>query len=184
MTNPPKENQSVITDQPLKNPIKKPRRLSLRQERFAQEYIKNNGDATKAAEIVYARPKNNSNRAIASENLTKPAIVNRISQILNDKGLDLDSLSLDLRDKKNNACRPVVVGKQIIDYPDEALRLEAIKTAFKLHGVLDRKQEDSIKTQVNISMDSNDLPKMSELIDRLDSLSNKMGFLIEDGECV
>ena len=159
---------------------RKPRRLSFRQEKFCQEYVKNNGNATQAVIEVYDPPQNSTARAIASENLTKPSINNRINQILDSKGLSLDQLTLDLKNFKDNAERPVVVGKSIVYAKDDGLRLEAVKTGFKLHGVLDKAQPQAQQGDINISL--NDTSSISILISKIDILSNKMGMLVEDGE--
>src|SRR3990167_1480748 len=64
-------------------------RLTLKQETFVNEYIKNGGNGTQAALQAYDTSPEVARR-IASENLTKPDITTRIDQILSTQRLTLD----------------------------------------------------------------------------------------------
>lgn len=70
--------------EPIVLPAKKPRRLTLKQDKFVKEYIANGGNGTQAALQVYdvnsPNPKHVAN-VIAAENLAKPAVLSRLEQL-------------------------------------------------------------------------------------------------------
>lgn len=95
------------------------RKLTKKQKVFVENYA-DTGNGTFAAKAAYDIPQNNDNLAavIASENLTKPQIV----QALTDLGFD-----------SNNAKR--VVGQILNDYTAEPRdRLKAAELTFKVQG--------------------------------------------------
>lgn len=59
----------------------KPRKLSIKQRIFVDEYLKKK-NATKAAMKAYDTKNEATARAIGSENLSKPIIANRIDRLL------------------------------------------------------------------------------------------------------
>ena len=54
-------------------------KLTPKQEKFCREYVNNNGNATKAAEVAGHSPK--TAKVIGAENLTKPAIKARLKEL-------------------------------------------------------------------------------------------------------
>lgn len=62
------------------------RPLTMKQALFVQEYAKS-GNASLSARNVYSQQRENTARAVGSENLTKPAIQNVFFQIMEDTGL-------------------------------------------------------------------------------------------------
>lgn len=175
---PPAQEESKPIETAVK--VKKPRRLSLRQERFAQEYVKNNGNATLATEIVYAPANKKTAQTMGSETLSNPIVVNRITEILNASGMDIEGLTSSLNKIKNEATRPIVIKDKVIDYPDTPTRLDAIKTGLKMHGVLEKTEGNTYNAQINIT--NLDTDSMSAMLNTMSTLTKRMGFLIEDGE--
>ncbi|HZS47239.1 MAG TPA: terminase small subunit [Blastocatellia bacterium] len=59
-----------------------PRRLTIKQQKFVKEYIENDGNGTKAALAVYETSEPTVANAIATENLQKPSIREKIDEAL------------------------------------------------------------------------------------------------------
>lgn len=59
----------------------KPRKITTKQEKFAQEYIANQGNGTQAALTVYDTTDPHTACAIATENLSKPVVVDAIESL-------------------------------------------------------------------------------------------------------
>lgn len=73
--------------------IKKLRKPTLKQRLFAEEYVKNNGNASQAAIKVYRDMKTeNIARSMGSENLTKPVIRAEIHRLLEQNGVVIDDI--------------------------------------------------------------------------------------------
>lgn len=64
--------------------------MTIKQKKFVQEYIKNNGNGTKAALAAYDTNDYNTAHSIASENLQKPTIRKALRLELERKGISLD----------------------------------------------------------------------------------------------
>lgn len=63
------------------------RQLSLKQRRFADEYLANGGNATQASLKVYNAKNYNTAHVIAAENIQKPTILTYIQQKTLEKGV-------------------------------------------------------------------------------------------------
>jgi phage terminase small subunit len=64
-----------------------PRRLALKQRNFINEYLKNGGNATRAALEVYDTNAKVA-RSIGSENLAKPNVRNEIERVLGNGAIE------------------------------------------------------------------------------------------------
>lgn len=69
------------------------RKLTLRQGQFVKKYIEKKGNGTQAALEVYDVKNANVAHSIASENLRKPAIQQKIREALEAKGLTPESIA-------------------------------------------------------------------------------------------
>lgn len=101
------------------------RALSLKQRRFLRHYMEN-GNGTEAALIAYATTDRNTARAIASENLAKPAIRSVVVELLDAEGIS---------DRKLQAIHAHYLA--LFSSPDpreKALGLKALDMAYKLTG--------------------------------------------------
>ena len=67
--------------------VPKARRLTLKQERFAAEYVANGGNGTQAALAVYNSVDPVTAATTAYDNLRKPQIAERVEQALQENGL-------------------------------------------------------------------------------------------------
>lgn len=143
-------------------------KLRTKQKLFIQEYVKNNGNGTKAVLKTYDTTDPNVAKAIASENLTKPDIKEELERQLQRKELQLDRFTNKLSDIVGSEPAKGYSGSDIV---------EAVKTGLKLHGVLtDRKTV----TSYNLNAD---LEKLStyELMERHKKLTQETQKIL-DGE--
>lgn len=98
------------------------KRLTTKQKAFAEEYIRNGGNGTQAAMKVYDTEDNATARSIASENLTKPNIMDELLRTAERLGVTrekvvspvidaLDSQDLDMRLKGHDRMIKMLNGK-------------------------------------------------------------------------
>lgn len=136
----------------------KKRKLTVKQQIFKKEYIKSNGNATKAALIAY-NPKNiHVAKSIGSENLSKPYLKQSIEEDLKEVGYttaqSLNSLILiqeNGRDAKATASDAI----------------KATELLLKLEGKLVEKKQVS---KVNVNIDTADKAKLLELRNKYNKL--------------
>ena len=105
-----------------------PKKLTLKQRQFANEYIANRGNATKAVLKVYETDNYASAQAIGSQNLSKVNIASYIDDILAER----DGLSLENGLESLSQCvntKPKGEGS----YSD---KLAAITLLLKLHKAI------------------------------------------------
>lgn len=120
---------------------------TIKEKKFVKEYIKNGGNATKAAKKVYDTTSYNSSANIGYQNLKKldfPAILDRA-------GITDDFIAKTMKEGME-AIKPIsaVNGKDageasmdFIDVPDWQARLKATELATKAKGHLKDKIEHS-----------------------------------------
>lgn len=98
------------------------RKPTLKQKAFAEEYIRNGGNGTQAAMKVYDTEDNATARSIASENLTKPNIMDELLRTAERLGVTrekvvspvidaLDSQDLEMRLKGHDRMIKMLNGK-------------------------------------------------------------------------
>lgn len=115
---------------------------TLKQKRFVQEYVKNNGNGTRAAMKVYDVKDDRTATVIASENLTKPDVKQELERILQTEELSLRRFTDKLSD---------ISGAEPVKGYSGSDILEAVKTGLKLHGVLtDRKQISTLNLNAEL----------------------------------
>lgn len=100
------------------------KRLTTKQKAFAEEYIRNGGNGTQAAMKVYDTEDNATARSIASENLTKPNIMEELLRTAERLGATrekvvspvidaLNSDELDMRLKGHDRMVKMLNGKDV-----------------------------------------------------------------------
>lgn len=114
-------------------------KLSFKQKRFAQEYVKKNGNATQAALATYDTNNYSSANAIARETLQKPLVQEEIKDILNSSGLDIASISSKVRH---------IVEREPDKVTDQGV-LRAAEMLYKLHGAFPASK--SARLNINLS---------------------------------
>ena len=98
------------------------RKPTLKQKAFVEEYIRNGGNGTQAAMKVYDTEDNATARSIASENLTKPNIMDELLRTAERLGVTrekvvspvidaLDSQDLEMRLKGHDRMIKMLNGK-------------------------------------------------------------------------
>ena len=77
-------------------------KLSIKQERFIQEYLKT-GNATQSIIKAYPNANYDSARMMASENLAKPSIKSRIDDVLASQGVNAAFIIRELKQSNQDA---------------------------------------------------------------------------------
>ena len=140
---------------------------TFKQKRFAEEFVKLNGNATQAALRTY-NPKNyNSANAIAVENLQKPLVQEEIRDVLNRVGLNLTSISERVRNIAY--AEPTKVTDQGV--------LRAAEMLYKLHGAFPASK--SARLNINLSERYKDY-KYQDLIKELQATRLSTEKLLSD----
>lgn len=163
------------TEQIVKERLnKRPKRrtagsISYKQENFCKELIKTK-DPVQAALKIYNTKDRDTATQIATQNLQKPHLKNRINELLDSKGLKLE-YSLEQLKQLHTANKLIVVDKDTIEAPDNPTRLGAVNTALKLHGVLDTQQQQQAP-QVSITID---MTQLESVVDKVNKLNDMLG---------
>ncbi len=118
-------------------------KLTIKQRKFVNEYVKTNGNGTQAALKTYDTNDLNTAHAIASENLQKPTVKEQLDKILQRSEMNINRFTNKMSDILATEPPKGYSGADIV---------EVIKTGLKLHGVLtDRKQVLSYNIDANLS---------------------------------
>jgi len=118
-------------------------KLTFKQKRFIQEYIKNKGNGEHAALRTYDTTNPDTARSIASENLTKPTVQEELKRLLASGNLQLENITSRLSQVIQSEPSKGFSGSDVI---------QAINTGLKLHGVLvNRKQTTTLNIDANLS---------------------------------
>lgn len=113
-----------------------PKLKNKKHELFAQNLVKAKFNQTKALQATYPDSSYKAANVSGTRLLQNPAIELRVQEIANQKGLTVESLVEDLNNLRQ-ANKPIIeAGVITAEYPDSAVRLETVKTGFKLHGLL------------------------------------------------
>jgi len=106
--------------------------MNIKHELFAQAVIKNKGHLSLAYQEAYPSANPESARHGGSALWKKVEIQTRVNEILETQGLGIIELTKKLKDL-TEAKKPGTFGGFV---PDNNARLEAIKIAYKLHGLI------------------------------------------------
>ncbi len=118
-----------------------PKKLTLKQRQFANEYISNGGNATKAVLKTYDTDNYNAARVIGSHNLTKVNIAEYIDQLLRNRdGLTLDDALESLSQCLHAPMKPTISAGE---------KLAAITLLLKLHKAIPSEQHTPTSTVTN-----------------------------------
>ena len=128
-------------------------KLTVKQAKFVKEYVKNDGNGAKAALKVYDTKDYDTAKVIASENLTKPYLMDEILKAARRQGITedkiiqpvvdaLDSDELDMRLKGHDRIVKLINGK------DNGVSLnienaQGIEITFKDMGVNNAQHQGS-----------------------------------------
>lgn len=128
------------------------RRPTTKQKKFVKEYVKNDGNGTKAAMAVYDTTDYATAAAISSENLNKPQVKDAIEAALIKHEITMDAAIKPIADAlKADKVSISGQGDQAFAEvtPDHSVRLKASGMALKLMGA--EKQEDKGGNTINFN---------------------------------
>ena len=115
------------------------KKLTVKQTKFVKEYVKNDGNGTKAALASYDTKDYETANAIAVENLQKPSIKQAIEQALEKHEITMDAAVKPIADGLKASREIEINGEVVATQPDHSIRLKASSMALKLMGA--EKQE-------------------------------------------
>lgn len=131
-------------------------KLTFKQKRFAEEYVKTNGNGTKSALRVYDTNSIKTASVIAAENLDKPSVKQELERILESEDLKLSKFTKKLGEIAATSPAKGFSGADV---------LEAVKTGLKLHGALtDHRQEVTLNFKKDLEKLS--LQELKELLEK------------------
>lgn len=149
----------------LKNP---------KHELLAKKIVEKNFNLTEAYSETYPNSSRDSARSSVCDVLAIPSVKERIDEIAERKGLTAE-FEIDRLLSAHDAMRPVIVGGKKIDYPDYAVRLEAIKTGLKLHGALgDQTVNNYDNRSVNITMTDPSVDRLAATVDKMQAIRARL----------
>jgi phage terminase small subunit len=109
------------------------KRLTLKQERFIAEYIKD-GNATRAVRQAYPNIKTENARWQMAHRLVRNSkVLERMAEISEENGLGIEELISSIKEGLE-AKKPLLVNGKIILVDDNKTQMEAIKLLYRLHG--------------------------------------------------
>lgn len=141
-------------------------KATFKQKKFALEYVKNNGNGSKAALAAYDTNSNNAH-VIASQNLDKPVVQKEIKKILDKAGLTLETVSEGLREV-------FLAGVERIEKatPDHAIAIGNM--VYKLNDAYPGKINKSMHLRVDASAQpidiATDITELREMKAKTDKL--------------
>ena len=153
---------------------------NVRQEVFCQNVANKKLSATKSYQSAYPTASKATAEVNAYNLLKTGKIEKRISELLDEQGLSITSLNTKLYDL-TEADKEIIYKGRVRTLKDNPTRLEAIKTSYKLHKVLDNDTPSQDNRQVNVTLNS---VEAAHIIDKLQDLNAKLlsDGLIQDGE--
>lgn len=142
--------------------------LTLKQAKFVNAYVETNGNATRAAEIAgYSQRSNETTRAIASENLTKPHVARAIEKRLKPV-MDNDEILTELSE----------IGRHKPKEYTEKGKLKALEMLGKFGGLFN----DNVTVTIHTDQVTSALRSLIDLKQRAGELPNdaELTAMIED----
>ncbi|HLE25143.1 MAG TPA: terminase small subunit [Thermodesulfobacteriota bacterium] len=123
----------------------KRRELSLKEKKFAIEYVKNKGNGTAAVKEVYDVKSNVNAAAQAYQKLLKPEIKEEITKILDDNGLDQQFIAQNLKQ---------AIQSGIGERANNSDALRGIENLIKLHNLNPISKSARLNVSLNSGYDS------------------------------
>jgi hypothetical protein len=147
------------------------KRPSLKMKKFAREYVKNGGNGTKAVIATYEVKDKRNAGIMAPTLLDNPMVQEEIKKILNNSGLDLETIA----DSTKTALQSSLAAK-----PSFAAGVTLLQFLYKLHGVTPANKSVAVKWSATQNVASKDydslrqeLSKLNDSVNSLLTLSNK-----------
>jgi hypothetical protein len=144
----------------------------VKKSEYIEEVLGNGGDTTKAIKKVYGIKSSQSIKSKAEELATDEDVRDRIRNLLELRGIDLEYLNDKLAEMLEGE-KAIVVDKDVVYVKDNGVRLEAMKVGYKLHGLL----SNDIKVdnrQVSINMNEEDAIKLMDIAKGIEELNKEL----------
>ena len=145
-----------------------------KHELFAKKVVENNYNLTRAHQETFPNSSYYSSNSNVHRLKVNKSISDRVDEIANAKGLTLEA-EIDSLIEIHSATKPIVIDKEIIDYPDYSVRLQATQTGLKIHGVLSADGSANVDNRSltinNISLDTDDIKRLAAVVDALKALA-------------
>lgn len=145
----------TITMNTEPTPVSISKKLTHKQRKFVKEFVATEGNGTQAALAAYDTNDAHVAAAIASENLTKPAILNALENALPDE------LLAKIHREGLFSTKPIYdkEGSLIGEDADFNARHKYLETAYKLKGSFAPEKRLNVNVEVEASPVINDLTK-------------------------
>lgn len=129
-----------------KKPIDKNKPLTIKQRKFVNEYVANDGNGREAAKAVFRVTTDGSAATLATQTLNRPNVKAAIENALKTHGITIEKATKPIADGLQ-ATREVATKGGMVERADHPTRLKASGMALKLLGA-DQKEE---KATVNFN---------------------------------
>ena len=145
---------------------------NVRQEKFCQAVCQSKTQV-EAYQEAYPDASYETAKANASELTSQDKIADRITYILNTRGLTLTSLVDNQLKELLRGKKEVIYKDKVTEIQDNTALAEGLKIALKLHKVLDNKEIYEDNRQVNITLDQAQIDKLEAIVNIIKELSSK-----------
>ena len=154
-----------------------------KRDKMAIDLIKNDFNCTKTYAKYYPNQSYGSVKSNASGYMTKYGIVEKAIEILEKKGMDLDTILSSFKDQLA-ATKGIIVNHSLKEIPDHNVRLEAKKFLLtKVYQLGDKENVLDGRPSVNININAQDSKVLERIVNDLDALNKSLGFQ-QSGEII
>jgi len=151
----------------LKNP---------KHELFCKELAKNKYNYKRAYANTYPDCTTSALGANSSRLVSRADIRDRMSELLANSGLSVEELNGKLAALLDSK-KAIIVNKDIAYVSDNNTQLEATKTAYRLHGLLNNDNNTNNYTDnraITIDVSSKDINNLDNIVNNINELNNKL----------
>lgn len=152
--------------------------LSKRKESIQQQFIERTletASPTQAYREIYPNTKAHQEISEGAFRILKtPEVKNSITETLDKSGLTVGYLNNRLK-SLTVAEKHIVFNNQLVPVADNSTSLDAVKTAYKLHKLLDESNFVNVDARsVNIDIDLPTIEKIDVVVNKLDTLNKRL----------
>lgn len=150
-----------------------PKLVNKRHEKFVRGIMEGK-EKVEAYKLAFPKANANSARDRATKLLRKkPELRQRLSELLEMQGLGI----VDLNEKLYNlttATKTIFIDKQAFEVPDNATRMESVKTGYKLHNFLQSAQPNIDARSINLNINAESAEKLKNITEKLSRISENL----------
>ena len=157
---------------------------TIKKQIFVNEVLKD-GNVSRAYNVIHpdvidTQTLYNSGAYLMKTQDVKDSII----QSLSNAGLTIEYLNKELK-SLTKAEKAIILNDNIEYVPDNPVRIDSIKTAYRLYRVLDADNKINIDSKViNLDLDSASIDKLSQTVKELDRLNSKLQLSSQSGEVI